>query len=151
MIMAIFFMILMATLMAAMLASTTETAKRTTDDYVIEQAQLLAKSAVEVAMLRISAYDRTAIPGAPCLLSFNMQYPETNPKLFDISVSMNYFGFGDACAPLFPVSGTVGSISNIKTAESNGTVMIDVVVSNNQAGLILTEPIRYHRRTLQKL
>ena len=47
MIMAIFFMIVIATLLTYMLATTTETAKRTTNTYVNEQAQLLAKSATK--------------------------------------------------------------------------------------------------------
>ena len=47
MIMAIFFMVIMATLLLFMLGSSAETAERTTKTYVNEQAQLLAKSATE--------------------------------------------------------------------------------------------------------
>jgi len=144
MIMAIFFMIVIATLLSYMLASTTETAKRTTNVYVNEQAQLMAKSAVEYAILAVSGHDRT--PG--CINRINMQYPATNP-LFDLRVDIQYFGFGTiggwGCNTLIP-----GATDTILTPESNGTMLIDVYVQNN-AGLQLTEPIRYHRRTLQKL
>jgi len=145
MIMAIFFMIVISTLLTYMLSTTTETANRTTNTYVNEQAQLLAKSAVEYALLRVSGVDRSV---SPCLEGFNTQYPGTNP-IFDINVSINYFGFGDACADRFPAS-TVGVIS---TSESNGTMLIDVYVTSTTGvgSLNLSEPIRYHRRTLQKL
>ncbi len=139
MIMAIFFMILIATLLSYMLSSTTETAKRTTNVYVNEQAQLLAKSAVEYAILRVSGQDRS---GGICINSFNAQYPEGTP-IFDINVTIQYIGFGG-------LGGCTDYIGTIQTPESNGTMLIDVYVSDN-ASLNLSEPIRYHRRTLQKL
>ncbi|WP_373033619.1 hypothetical protein [Sulfurovum sp.] len=157
MIMAIFFMIIMATLLSYMLTSTTETAKRTTNDYVLEQEQLLAKSAVEYAILRVSAFDRSGADGINgtaddiCLPGFTARYPETDPKLFDITVTINYFGFGDGCAPLFPVAPAIGSIGSIATPESNGSMLIDVYIENDAVGLTLSEPVRFHRRTLQKL
>jgi len=143
MIMAIFFMIAIATLLSYMLASTTETAKRTTNAYVNEQAQLLAKSAVEYALLRVSGFDRS---GGNCLNSFAGVYPEGAP-LFDVTVNISYVGFGSltgACDDY---------ISTIQTADSNGTMLIDVYVSSTTGvgGLNLSEPISYHRRTLQKL
>ena len=147
MIMAIFFMILIATLLTYMLASSSETAKRTTNDYLNEQAQLLAKSAVEYTILRVSGVDRTLPAG--CLRSFNSTYPAAGATaLFDINITIEYFGFGNACAPAFAAGGV--PIGTIQTAESNGTMMIDVYVTDN-VNLQLTEPIRYHRRTLQKL
>ncbi|WP_373033677.1 type II secretion system protein [Sulfurovum sp.] len=139
MIMAIFFMILIATLLSYMLSTTSETAKRTTNVYLNEQAQLLAKSAVEYAILRVSGQDRS---GGTCVNSFNAQYPEGTP-MFDINVSIQYIGFGG-------LSGCNNYIGTIATPESNGTMLIDVYVSDN-ASLNLSEPISYHRRTLQKL
>ncbi len=156
MIMAIFFMIVIATLLSYMLSSTTETAKRTTNTYVNEQAQLLAKSATEYAILRVSGIPRTV--AAPCLLDFSSEYygqvpdPSVVDPLFDIKITVNYFGFTDACAPLFVDAAFPNKvIGSIDTPESNGTMMIDVYVTNNPNGLKLSEPIRYHRRTLQKL
>jgi len=146
MIMAIFFMIVMATLMVSMLESTTETANRTTNDYLQEQAQLLAKSAVEVAILRVSGRDRVA---SGCLKTFDLKYPATGATLFDITVDISYFGFASVstnCNNKLPVAA-----GTIQTPESNGTMMIDVYVQNNATGLDLSEPISYHRRTLQKL
>jgi hypothetical protein len=126
-----------------MLSSTTETAQRTTNTYINEQAQLLAKSATEYAVLRVSGFDRAA----GCLPGFNAQYPDAINPIFDINVTIQYFGFGNGCAPLFVAPYAIGSI---QTPESNGTMLIDVYVQDN-ANLHFSEPIRYHRRTLQKL
>lgn len=151
MIMAIFFMIVIATLLTYMLSTTTETAKRTTNTYVNEQAQLLAKSAVEYTVLRVSGIDRSGADGVlgtaddTCLSSFNAQYPDGTNPIFDVNVSISYFGFGAGCVNNLPAAA-----GTILTEESNGTMMIDVYVSDN-AALNLSEPIRYHRRTLQKL
>jgi len=153
MIMAIFFMIVIATLLTYMLATTTETAKRTTNTYVNEQAQLLAKSAVEYALLRVSAHNRRGADNTvgtaddSCINTLNFSYPDNTSPIFDIQVDIAYFGFGPYNAT---VSNCTTMANNISTPESNGTMRIDVYVSDN-AGLGLSEPIRYHRRTLQKL
>lgn len=139
MIMAIFFMIIIATLLTYMLSSTTETAQRTTNTYINEQAQLLAKSATEYALLRVSGVDRAA---SGCLQSFNAQYPDATNPIFDINVTINYYGFTGCTGN--------GTVATIQTPESNGTMLIDVYVQDN-ANLHFSEPIRYHRRTLQKL
>ncbi len=153
MIMAIFFMIIIATLLTYMLSSTTETSQRTTNTYINEQAQLLAKSAVEYAVLRVSGFDRSGADGILgtaddiCMGNYNAYYPDNTNPIFDINVTIQYFGFGNGCAPLFVAPNAIGSIL---TPESNGTMLIDVYVQDN-ANLHFSEPIRYHRRTLQKL
>jgi hypothetical protein len=145
MIMAIFFMIVIATLLTYMLSSTTETAQRTTNTYINEQAQLLAKSAVEYAMLRVSGVNRAG----GCVNGFNALYPDAAKPIFDINVTIQYFGFGAITAG----TGCNDIVGIISTPESNGTMLIDVYVTSTTGvgGLNLSEPIRYHRRTLQKL
>ncbi len=153
MIMAIFFMIVIATLLTYMLSSTSETAQRTTNTYVNEQAQLLAKSAVEYALLRVSAHNRKGADNTlgtaddSCINTLNFNYPDNTNPIFDIQVDIAYYGFGAHNAT---PGNCVTMANNIQTPESNGTMRIDVYVSDN-AGLGLSEPIRYHRRTLQKL
>ena len=147
MIMAIFFMIIMATLMTAMLASSTETANRTVNNYLLEQGQLLAKSAVEVAILRVSGRDRTA---AGCLTHIDLEYPESGSKLFDIDVDISYFGFGGIVGNCHNLLPNVAEVNIIATPESIGTMQIDIYVQSHN-DLNLTEPIKFHRRTLQKL
>lgn len=147
MIMAIFFMILIATLLSYMLAGSAETAERTTTVYVDEQAQLLAKSAVEYALLRVSGFNRdTDGDGVDdaCLQNLSFTYPEAANPILDITIEINYHGLN--------IAGCTGNgtVSTLATAASAGTMLIDVYVTSD-ASLHLNEPIRYHRRTLQKL
>lgn len=141
MITAIFFMIIMATLLTYMLSTTAETAERTSKGYLNEQAQLLAKSAVEYAILQVSGTDRGPL-NANCLRTVTATYPEGAP-MFDITVNIAYHGFGALC------TGN-GTVDTVVTPESRGTMLIDVYVEDNP-NLLLDEPVRYHRRTLQKL
>ncbi len=135
---AIIVMITIATLMALMISLSTTTAKQTTDIYASEQTKLLAKSATEFALLAIGAHDRTATGN--CLSDINMSYSDNGEKLFDIRVSMRYFGLTTITCPSF------GAIT---TPESEGTVLVDVTITGTDATSSST-PIQYHRRTIQK-
>jgi len=124
---------------------------RTQDDYLHEQAQLLARSATEYAILAVSGHEVNTTNG--CINRINMVYPTAANPMFNIGIDLQYIMFHDVGGVLTvyggctPIAGT-GGIA--QTPESNGTVLMDVTVtSSNQ--LNLTEPIRYERRTLQKL
>jgi len=136
MIMAIAVIVVVATIMALSLSLATQTTKRTTDLYLYEQAAILSHSAAELALLRISQ-------AAPCTLtSINFSDPITNP-IYDINVTLRYvYTAPSPCA--------VGdAYFNTDTNETNGTVLMDISVSTIPG--ITTEPIRYFRRTIQKL
>lgn len=134
---AIAFLLVMATIMGLMVSMTAKTTKRSADIYFQEQAHLLAKSATEYALLAISGHDRTT----DCINQINSTYPAVNP-VYNINTTIRYIG--DA----FP-AGCNMLVNDIVTPESNGTVLIDVyVTTNNTVGL--NEPVRFHRRTMQK-
>lgn len=142
MIMAMAVIVIIATIMALSLALTTETSKRTVDLYLYEQAALHAKSATELALLEIAKNG--------CINNKNIIFYDesgTNP-MYDANITMRYVYTGattnvagDACDEY---------ISYIKTPEQNGSVLMDTTVSVNDT-TISTEPIRYFRRTIQKL
>jgi hypothetical protein len=137
---AIIVLVTVATLMTLMISISTSTAKQTTDIYLKEQAELLMRSSVEYAMLAISAHDNSA----SCVQSINIDYPKASSNATHHStVTISYLGSSlpAGCPTLSGV---------ISTLESNLTAMIDVVVEVNQTNTGITEPIRLHRRTLQK-
>lgn len=141
MIMAIIVIVVLTTIMALTLTLTSKTTKQTTDLYLREQAVLLSKSAAEYALLAISGHDRGAGGNTNCLGEINASYPSNGAdKIFDINVKLQYIGLN--CANGY------NYISTINTPESNGSVLMDITVTDNN---ISTEPIRYFRRTLQKL
>jgi hypothetical protein len=137
MIMAIAVIVIMATIMALSLSMTSVTSKRTVDLYIYEQAVLLSKSATEYALLRIAQ-------DGPCShindLNFNQD------SIYDINITNRYV----YTAP-FPAAGcTVANTITVQTPEQSGSVIMDVTVSVNNTN-VSTEPIRFFKRTIQKL
>jgi hypothetical protein len=134
---AIMFIVLVATIGALALSFSSQTSKLSTDTYLKVQAELLSYSVTEYALLAISAHDRAA----NCVNSIRGQ---DSTGLFSYIVTMRYIGLDLA---------TIGDCTiladGITTPESDITVLIDTVVEATAlAGN--TEPIRIHRRTLQK-
>ena len=133
MIMAIIVIIIISTIMALSLSLTTQTAKRTTDIYLYEQAVLYSKSAAELALLDIAQNG--------CTNNFNTNFPDAlgAASIYDANVTMRYVYTGTiaGCDDYF----------NIITPEQNGSVLMDITITTNEG----TEPIRYFRRSIQKL
>ncbi len=144
MIMAIAAIVVLGTLMAMMLSMSADTDKRTLDNYLHEQAMLLTRSATEYALLEISG-SNLCNPTSTPVTALNAVYPATGAtKMFDISITIRYIGLnciGNGIA-------NADYIANINTPPSTGAVLMDVIVTDAN---LTSEPIRYHRRTLQKL
>lgn len=136
-IMAIAVIVVLATIMALSLSLTSQTAKRTTDIYLHEQVMLLAKSAVELSLFQIAANG----PCTPAALNF------THDGIYDINIT-NRFAYTDPI-PAVCGTGTI-ALTNIANPDSNGTVIIDITISVTDT-TVTSEPIRYFRRTVQKL
>ena len=134
---AIFLMVLVATLMALAFSLSSQTKKQTGDIYMQEQAQLLARSATEFALLAISGHDNRI----DCIEQINMRYPKGSP-IYDINMTLYYIGNALLC------NGSHLLDNNIATDESNGTVMIDTFDSYTRPDT--NESVRFHRRTIQK-
>ncbi|QIR76902.1 type II secretion system protein [Sulfurospirillum diekertiae] len=135
---AIIFMVLVASIAALSLSFSSFSTKQTTDLYLREQAELLVQSGTEFALLAISGHDINATSN--CINSIISQYPTTAAPLFDINITINYMGSG------LPAGCNI--LSNaVVTSDSNITVIIDTIVEDHN---ISTEPIRLHRRTIQK-
>lgn len=140
---AVFLMLIISMLLLKMMSYSAQNAQEVVDDYLLEQAQLAAYGATEYAMLKISADDRTSA----CTDSFTLNYPSSGTKLFNVAVNVDYVWF-DGTSP-GGNSGCDGPFT-VTNPEQDGSAYIDVVVTSDP-GLGLDEPIRFHRKTLQKL
>jgi hypothetical protein len=136
MIMAIAVIVIMATIMALSLSMTATTTKRTVDLYTYEQSILLSKSATEYALLRIAQ-------DGPCShindLNFNQD------SIYDINITNRYVYTNPLPA------GCPADTIVVQTPEQNGSVIMDVTVSVPTTANVTTEPIRFFKRTIQKL
>ena len=142
MIMAITVIVIVATIMALSLALTTQTVKKTTDLYLYEQAVLLSKSATEYALLQVAM-------NPPCS-NVDTNFIQDNIYTIDFTVEYIYYDnpttlIDEALTPCTANGGTL--YTGVATPEQNGSVIMDVTVSTD----VGTEPIRYFRKTIQKL
>jgi len=136
MIMAIMVIVILATIMAFSISLTSETTKRSTDIYFYEQSVLLAKSTAEYALLQIALHP-------PCS---DLDENFTQNGIYNISMKIKYIY--DSNASCITNGGTL--YTTITTTEQNGSILLDVSVEVNDT-TVATEPIRYFRRTIQKL
>jgi type II secretory pathway pseudopilin PulG len=135
---AVIFLVTIATLGALALSISTLSVKKSTDNFLYQQANLLVDSGINYALLAMSGHDYNN----SCLNQVNISYNDT----FDINVTIHYIGKG------LP-SGCNVLDDNLSTADSNRTVILDTIVQTKPkliTNKIITEPIRVHRRTLQK-
>jgi len=126
---------LIGTLIGLMLSFTTTTAKQTADFYLKEQAELIAKSATEYTLLKISENNRS---NKECINNIN---DLNGYKSFDVNITIYYFGKN------LPSNCNILS-NNLYTKESNRTVLIDITVSTIDP--TTQERVRFHKRTIQK-
>lgn len=136
---AILFLVLVATLSVLALSLSSQSAKQTSDIFLKTQAEILAKSSTEYALLAMSGHDYST----NCLENIN----STHNGMFDINISIRYIGNGLPCNTNAILS------NNLVTNDSNRTVIIDTVVSTKQSltdNGTIPERIRFHKRTIQK-
>lgn len=142
MILAIFVVILVALGGVLLLGGATKTTKVSGDKYLHAQAELLARSATEYALMRAQGFNNIAGAGRNCLdtLTINVTDAAGATAMFNIVATMQYSFIGAAPAGAC-------NVLNAFTGKDT-TVLIDVVVTD--VGLS-TEPIRVHERSWQKL
>jgi len=133
-IMAIAVIVIMATIMALSLSLSSQTTKQTTALYLYEQAEMLSKSAAEYALLKIAQ-------DGPCTHTNDLNFQQDG--LYDINISLKYIYLAPS-----PCSADQ-TYTTVTTAEQNGSILLDISVSVDEN--VSGEPIRYFRRTLQKL
>ena len=146
MIMAIIVLIVVGGLMSLSLSFVAQTGKRTTDLYLYEQAILVSKSAAELALLDIAQ-------NAPCTIAsqnYRMDLNgngNTNDDIYDVNVTLKYVYVGAPCGDIDGDGINDDYFTTMTTDEQNGSVLMDITVTTNEG----TEPIRYFRRSIQKL
>jgi len=138
-IMAIAAIVVISTIMALALALTSQTTKKTTNLYLHEQSLLLAKSATEYALLR-AAQDNNSTN--PCNFT-GKTFTQDNIYVISISAKYIYTSFPASC-------NAAQRYATVTTAEQNGSILLDISVSVTDT-TITPEPIRYFKRTIQKL
>ena len=138
---AIFFVVIASSICMLALSIASTSVKQNSEIYLREQSELVARAATEYAMLAIISNDFSAT----CLGNQSENASEDNPiagefgDLFTFKVYVKYFGNMGVC------SGDAVAA----TGANQGTIMLDVFVSSKPGKA--SNPINFHKRTLQKL
>jgi len=139
MILAIFVVVLVALGGVMLLSNAAMGSKSIGNNYLHAQAELLATSATEFAVMRAQGFDTT---GGNCLNNLNITVQDFSAAAaYDVNVSIQY-----SFNALEPVNGQCNTL-----AENTGNdtmMLIDVTVMDHN---LSTEQIRVHKRTWQKL
>ena len=138
--MAIIFILVIGIIMALAIALGGSSVQVSTNRYFYEQAELIAKSATEYAVMSVQGHQIGAATG--CVDTINFTYQNT----FDVEVRVRYISRG---LPLSCAAQTFAN--NVEHNESNATIIVDTRVTLTDSLLDATPPITYFRRTLQKL
>lgn len=140
MIMAIIVMLLVAGGGAILLQNAASASKGLGDNYLKAQAELLAQSATEFAVMQVQGFDDE---GGDCLNQIDINATDASgAPMFDINVSINYAFQG--AQP----GGTCDAALAVNTGEAT-RMLVDVTVTTNPTANISTEPIRVHKRSWQ--
>ena len=138
---AIFFVVIASSICMLALSIASTSVKQNSEIYLREQSELVARAATEYAMLAIISNDFSTT----CLGKQSENASEDNPitgefgNLFTFKVYVKYFGDMGIC------SGDAVAA----TGANQGTIMLDVFVSSKPGKA--SNPINFHKRTLQKL
>jgi len=146
--MAIIVLVIVAVMSALIFGFSSQTIKTTSNIYLREQAQILALSSTEYALLALSGHDHSQ----NCLQQVNIDANGTESNLcYEVNMSLSYIvdsslanAWRNAIPPTCPEFKILGD--NLQYADSNLTIIIDTVVHCVNAG----EHIRFHRRSIQK-
>ena len=142
MILAIFVVVLVALGGAILLSNATMGSKSISDNYLRAQAELLAQSATEYALMRAQGVDTT---GGTCLNQLNITVNDASgAAAYDINTSLAYSFQGDDA--LAAGCNAIADMTGKPTM-----VLLDVTVTTRTAANLSTEPIRIHKRSWQKL
>ena len=163
MVTAIFVIIIMATVSSLIMNVTGKTIKETTQQYQKEQAQLLARSYTELAILRVIDTNRSAAGANPCFEEINENFgAKAGFYGYDVNVTIKYIGNNVILANcrnnieangVFNLGNTNATWNNnIGNFYNTVSLVIDTYISYKDFDdLNLNRNITFHRRTLQKL
>jgi type II secretory pathway pseudopilin PulG len=146
MITAIFVIIIMATVTSLIMNVTGKTVKETTQQYQKEQAQLLARSYTELAILNVLHYDRSA----DCLENITDHFGATGDNGYDINITIKYIGQSATLTNCL-VANKIATLNGSTKFDNTVSMVIDTYIKYRDFDDPQKRDITFHRRTLQKL
>lgn len=143
MILAIVVVLLIAAGGALILSNAAKGTKSMGDNYLRAQAELLAESATEFAVMRAQGFDTGT---GNCLNQLNITVYNSGGavngnEMFDANVTLVYSFRGTKPA----------GCNGVGDTGKETTILMDTTVTTRAGANLSTEPIRVHKRSVQKL
>jgi len=131
--------------------------KHISDSYIKEQAEIFAQSVMEATILKIEGHDRNTTSSSNSAVTFSGNCIEklnfiSADSRFDANVTISkYYLYEGKDNDGVNHCGS-GLVEDIKTRESHGYVMIDMVVESNATHPKIkgSTPVRIVKRSLQR-
>lgn len=151
---AVIFVVLIATLGALSLSLSSSSVKHSSNVFLREQAELLAISATEHAVLAMQAHDYTT----SCINTIESKFPDDKNSMFTANITINYIGnnLPKDCNILYSGGDETLKSKYINDTNTKNTTkasykvaIIDVIVTSDEN--LTSEPIRFHKKTTQSL
>lgn len=151
MILAIFVVVLVALGGVMLLGNASAGGKAVGDNYLRAQAELLALSATEFAVMRAQDINTSVNAANQCLERLNINVIDSaGAPAYDVNVTMRY-SFKDA-VPIGCTPPNASIDANLSDHTGNDTmILVDVRVTTNTDANLSTEEVRVFKRTWQKL
>jgi len=148
MITAVIVIVIMATVSALIMNVTGKTIKATTQQYQKEQAQLLARSYTELAILNVIYSDRPT----GCITTLNEQFGATTGfHGYDVTVNIQYIGNDTLITGCGTSHITPTWTDNASNFNKTVSLVIDTYITYKDFDDPENRDITFHKRTLQKL
>jgi len=156
--MAIMIILLLSTTAIMTLKYVSISAKHISDSYIKEQAEIFAQSVMEATILKIEGHDRNTTSknndavtyDGNCTKKLNFVSAKSQ---FDANVTISkYYLYDGVDNDGVNHCSSANLVEDIKTSESHGYVMIEVVVETNSTHPKIkgSTPVRIVKRSLQR-
>lgn len=157
MILAIIFIVVIATLGMLSLQLSAQSAKQTEHVFLREQADLLAMNAAELAVLTMQQNPYVGTNQGNWIRNIEICYPvacipQNNQWLLKATVQINYMAFRNLNGVIPALNNANNHAANIKAKKADVTndniAMLNITVENNRA--LIQDRIRIFRSTIQR-
>lgn len=157
MILAIIFIVVIATLGMLSLQLSAQSAKQTEHVFLREQADLLAMNSAELAVLTMQQNPYVGTNQGNWIRNIEICYPvacipQNNQWLLKATVQINYMAFRNLNGVIPALNNANNHAANIKAKKADVTndniAMLNITVENNRA--LIQDRIRIFRSTIQR-
>ena len=145
MVLAIIFIVVIATIGMLSLSLSTQAAKQTEQIYLREQAEILALNSAELAILAMQQSDYSG-PSSGWLNKVEIFYPQENNWLLKATIDIDYFTHAPLSGVSIDYNNMEAKAAGITSNDNIAALNIEVISNTN----LVSDSIRIFKSTVQR-